>query len=47
MYVSGTVKNGSNIQGPHDKLAQKEFLSHTLKNKVIILIFLVLLENNI
>ena len=30
---------GIYIQGRHDKSAQKEFLSHTLKNKVIILIF--------
>ena len=35
------------IQGPHDKLAQKEFLSHTLKNKVFFLIFLVFHDNNI
>ena len=27
------------IQGPHDKLALKENVSHTLKNEVIILIF--------
>ena len=28
------------MQGRHDKSAHKEFLSHTLKNKVKILIFL-------
>ena len=27
------------VQGRHDKLAQNEFLSHTLKNKVISFIF--------
>ena len=32
------------IQGWHDKSAQKEFLSHTLKNKVIVLIFLYYLK---
>ena len=29
------------VQGPHGKLVQKENLSHTLKNKVFFLIFLV------
>ena len=28
------------VQGLHDKSAQKEFLSHTLKNEVISLFFL-------
>merc|ERR1711860_440616 len=35
------------IQGPHGKLVQKENLSHTLKNKVFSLIFLVFHDNNI
>ena len=37
----------NNVQGPHDKSAQKEFLSHTLKNKVFFFIFLVFHDNNI
>ena len=35
------------IQGPHDKSAQKEFLSYTLKNTVFFLIFLVFHYDNI
>ena len=35
------------IQDRHDKSVQKEFLSHTLKNKFISLIFFVIQENNI
>ena len=34
------------MQGPHDKSAQKECLSHILKNYVISLIFFVLHEIN-
>ena len=41
------LKNNPAIQGPHDKLALKEFLSHTLTNKVFFLIFLVFHDNNI
>ena len=37
----------SYIQGPHGNLAQKENLSHTLKNKVLSLIFLVFHDDNI
>ena len=36
-----------NIQGPHGKSVLKENLSHTLKNKVFFLIFLVFHYNNI
>ena len=36
-----------NIQGPHGKSVLKENLSHTLKNKVFFLIFLVFHDNNI
>ena len=35
------------VQGRQNKSAQKEFLSHTLKNKVISLIFFVLHYNDI
>ena len=35
------------LQGPHGKSVLKEFLSHTLKNKVFFLIFLVFHDNNI
>ena len=35
------------ILGPHGNLALKENLSHTLKNKIIILIFFVFHDTNI
>ena len=40
-------KINSVLQGPHGKLVQKENLSHTLKNKVFFLIFLIFHDNNI
>ena len=39
--------SGPDIQGRHDKTVQNEFLSYTLKTKIIILIFFVFHVKNI
>ena len=44
-YMEGPLQNLKQLQGPHGKLVLKEFLSHTLKNKVFFLIFLVFHDN--